>query len=721
MKVRHTQSSSQLMIWIILAAMLAGFTILGRELWQLQVKEQDGFEALFRDQSLRRVRLPAVRGKIYDRHNRCLADSTPNYCVAIYTHELRAPRSGVANVLEQLHEIWSRVGRPPDITYLQIKQHMAQNPEQPLTLYQRLTDAEIKRWRTAFEEWTSPNPGSFRRKKIAGLDLGRPLQARSIILHTEELSNRRTSTAANTLELVYQISERLNKPRVIRFQQIKDHIFARRPLPLIAWDNLSEQELARWADRCSMLPGNDIVCIPARTYPYGDQTAHLLGYTMQADANNSPAEVGRVHYDLRGLQGRKGLENIYDDLLTGAYGYQLLQIDAAGFHHNTLQTTPPIAGGDLKLTLDAEIQRIATEALTTPLPNETAQPIRGAVVVLDATNGDVLALVSAPTFNPNHYMNSARYRQKLLSDPTARTFHRAVYGQYPPGSTFKPITALSALKQNIGAATETHSCQRSYRNSSGRQMRCWIHSQGGSHGPTTLQSALMQSCNIHMYEIAQEMGYEPIHEMARAFGLGQYAGLYPILDIPPTQPNLRYGNLPAKSDNATDLCNLSIGQGKLLTSPLQMAMMTAAIANGGTLYRPRLVKEFRSQPDQPYRTNPTWPIRRLDLDINHLELVRKGMRDVVMHRNGTAQSAQVDSIPIAGKTGSAQYREKVGDTIEDRVHAWMISYAPYDYPRYAVAMIVENGISGGQTIGPRLAKLYRALFEYDGTIQGEQG
>ncbi len=721
MKVRQTHTSSQLTIWIVLVAMLAGFTLLGRELWQLQVKEQDGFEALFRNQSLRRVRLPAVRGKIFDRHDRCLADSTPNYSIAIYTHELRAPRSAVANVLEQLHEIWSRVGRPPNLTYPQIKQHMQQNPDKPLTLYHDLTDAEIKRWRTAFEEWTSPAPGSFRRQKIAGLNLGRPLEGRTIVLQTKALQNRRTSTAANTLELIYQISERLNKPRVIRFQQIKDHIFARRPLPLIAWDNLSEQELARWADRCSMLPGNDIVCIPARTYPFSEQTAHLLGYTMQADADNSPAEAGRVHYDLRGLKGRKGLENIYDDLLTGSYGYQLLQIDAAGFHHNTLQTTPPVAGGDLKLTLDAEIQRIATEALTTPLPNEKSQPIRGAVVVLDATNGDVLALVSAPTFDPNRYMNSTRYRQQLLTDSTARTFHRAIYGQYPPGSTFKPITALSALKQNSNAATETHHCHRTYRNSSGRPMRCWIHSQGGAHGPTTLQTALMQSCNIHMYEIAQAIGYEPIYQTARAFGLGQYAGLFPALDVPPTQPDVRYGNLPTTADNPTDLCNLSIGQGKLLTSPLQMAMVTAAIANGGTLYRPRLIKEFRSQTDQPFRPNPTWPIRRIDLDINHLEQVRQGMRDVVMHRNGTAQSAQVGSIPIAGKTGSAQYREKVGDTVEDRVHAWMISYAPYDFPRYAIAMIVENGISGGQTIGPRLAKLYRELFQYDGTLTGENG
>jgi cell division protein FtsI/penicillin-binding protein 2 len=134
-----------------------------------------------------------------------------------------------------------------------------------------------------------------------------------------------------------------------------------------------------------------------------------------------------------------------------------------------------------------------------------------------------------------------------------------------------------------------------------------------------------------------------------------------------------------------------------------------------------LVKQFRTQPDLPYQENPTWAIRRIDVDIDSLEKIRKGMRDVVMHRNGTARTAQVEGITIAGKTGSAQYRKKVGDQVEDRVHTWMISYAPYDFPRYAIAMLVEDGVSGGQTIGPRLAQLYRMLFEYDGTLSGEQG
>jgi penicillin-binding protein 2 len=220
-----------------------------------------------------------------------------------------------------------------------------------------------------------------------------------------------------------------------------------------------------------------------------------------------------------------------------------------------------------------------------------------------------------------------------------------------------------------------------------------------------------------MFEMAQEAGYAPIHDMAVQFGIGQYAGLFPNLGEAPGQKDLKYGNLPGKANNTIDLCNMAIGQGAITTSPLQMAMVAVAIANGGTLYRPRLVKKFRYTPDETYSTNPTWAIRRIDAPLKARELVRGGMHDVVEHEEGTARQARVSGIEIAGKTGSAQYRKKVGEEIIDGVHAWMISYAPFDFPRYAVAMLVEDGDSGGRTVGPRLAMLYQNIFEYDGTLK----
>ena len=718
MKVRLKREASVIVIWSVLGLMLAGMGVLVSELWQLQVMNTRGFEEVRRNQSVRRVRLPAVRGKMYDTNGECLADSVPSYCIAIYTAELRAPRSAVANTLELVHEIWARVGRPPDITYQDIQRHIALTRDQPLVAWKDLSKDSIARWRAEFEEWTAPPKGSLHRNTIPGLDLGKPLVGRSIVIDTGDLLRRGTSTAANTLELVYQMSERLDIPREITLQDIKDHIYARRPLPLLAWKNIDDRTMARWADTCSGLAGTDIYYRPARTYPEGENMAHLVGYTLEAAAI-SEAEGERFHFDMRGIEGKKGLESTYNDLLEGEPGYTLVQIDVSGFHHRDLQTKPPQPGGDLELTIDRNIQRFAEEALALKQEGEDpAFPVRGAVVVIDPNNGDVLAMVSSPSFDPNEYMSSKSYRQDLLKDKTARTYNRAVFGQYPPGSTFKPIVALGVLREHPEYAKTTHECRNPYLVGQ-RRMKCWIHSQHGEHGKITLREALMYSCNCYLFEMAQAIGFEPIHAMAEELGIGQYAGLFPDLEKPQELKDVDYGNLPERAINAVDLCNMSIGQGALTASPLQMAMVAAAIANGGTLYRPRLVKKWRTLPDNDYNRNPTWAIRRIDVPVEALELVRGGMYDVVQDREGTAKKARVDGVHIAGKTGSAQYRKTVDGEVVNSVHTWMISFAPFDFPRYAVAMVVEDGASGGNTIAPRLSALYTKLFEYDGTRKKE--
>jgi len=725
MKVRHKREVSLATIWVVFALMLLGMGVLAAELWKLQVPRKSGFEAEFVQQSVRRVRLPAVRGKIYDAKGVCLADSVPNYCIAIYTEELRSPRSVVANTLELLHEVWARVGHPPDISYRDVQKHLLLTPDQPLVAWKELDDKSLSRWRARFEEWTAPPKGSRRRRKIAGLDLGFPVQGRSIVLLTGELQERGTTTAANTLELVYEIAERTGLPReTVTFQKIKDHIYARRPLPLLAWKKISPREMARWADTCSGLAGTDIYCKADRHYPEGNRFAHLIGFTLEADATREEAGE-RIDFDLRGIEGKKGLESTYNKLLQGEPGSQLVQIDVSGFHHHDLQTRPSRPGGDLQLTIDANLQRFAVEALAAKQNGEDpGQPVRGAVVVLDPNNGDVLAMASSPTFNPNTYMVDNAYRVEMLTNATARTFNRAVFGQYPPGSTFKPVVALGVLKESPDYGETTHNCRGALVVNK-RRMKCWAHKKGG-HGEVNLREALMHSCNVYLFEMAQEFGFGPIHDMAKAFGLGRYAGLFPDLEEDPANKELKYGNLPAKAVNAIDLCNMAIGQGAITASPLQMAMAVAAIANGGTLYRPRLVKQWRHAPDEDYRENPAWANHRIDVPIRALELVRGGMYDVVQHPDGTAKQARVSGVDIAGKTGSAQYKERVDGEVVSKVHAWMVSYAPFNFPRYAVAFVVEDGVSGGSTIAPRLGALYQRIFEYDGTLKqgagsGEQG
>ena len=723
MKVRRKKTTNVVVIWAVFGVMMAGMAMLATELWHLQLQGKSGFDEIFLSQSVRRVRLPAVRGRIYDTQGKCIADSVPNYCIAIYTAELRAPRSPVANTLVLIHEIWEAIGREPDLSYAEIYKYFEQDPPYvPLCAWKNVTAEEAVKMRKFVAEKTAPAEGSLLRRALPGIDVEHPVDGRSIFLLTHELAKTKTTTAANALELVYKISERIGIPREITLQDIKNHIFEQRLLPLMAWENIDEETLARWADTCSDLIGTDIIYESARTYPEGETLAHLLGFTLQADPVLEQ-EGELFHFDLRGIEGRKGVEQTYNDLLKGTPGQKLVQIDVSGYLHRELQLEEPQPGGDLELAIDSNIQRFAAEVLAMKQNGESPEgSVRGACVVLDPRNGDVLASVSSPSFDPNQYMNSASYRQSLMTDPEHRAINRAVYGQYPPGSTFKPIATLGVLSEYSDYTNITYRCVNPWyvdKEHHKYRKKCWIHSQWGAHGEISLRQALMYSCNVYMWEMALDVGFEPIHSMAQQMGLGQYAGLFPELGKEPVQLDVTYGSLPDHANNDIDLCNMAIGQGGITASPLQMAMVAATLANGGTLYRPRLIKRWRTTPDAEYRTNPVRIIRKIDLPDYALETVRGGMFDVVQHAKGTAKKARVNGVNIAGKTGSAQYKKKVNDQVVNSVHAWMISFAPFENPRYAVAMMVEDGVSGGTTIAPRLSALYTKIFEYEKTLDAE--
>ncbi|MEI6891021.1 MAG: penicillin-binding transpeptidase domain-containing protein [Pontiella sp.] len=720
-RVKQKREADTLVIWVIFGIMMLALCVLGSKLWNLQVLGKSGFDADLYNQSVRRVRLPAVRGKIYDTNAEVLADSVPNYCIAIYTEELYAPKSMMAKTLELVHEIWLRVGRKPDIDYRDIQRHLL-TPEQPLTVYKNLTTSEIAKWRIKFEIWTAPPRGWNQRYKIPGLELEHPVLDGNIVIHTAELKNRATSTAANTLELVYKIYDRLNghvdmEKLPIGLRAIKQHINSQRPVPLLAWKHLDQKTIAKWADNCADLTATDIYCLPARTYPEGENLAHLIGFTLEADTVKPTQGEEKFHYDIRGIKGKKGLEGLYNDLLKGEPGYQLVQIDAGGFHHRDLQTQPSRAGGDLQLTIDKNIQQFAKEALTMHLDTDPFKgPVKGAVVVLDPNNGDVLAMISSPLFDPNAYMASSQYRQMLLTSTNAPTLNRAVYGQYAPGSIFKPIAALGVLREYPDYVDVLHDCP-GYHMVGRRKMRC--HARNGHGDGLSIRQALEKSCNVYMYKMAIELGYGPIYRMAKEFGLGQPVGLFPdVEDLSGTfmiRGN-KYGNLPEKAVGLAGACNLSIGQGEIVVAPLQMAMVAATIANGGHLYRPRLIKKFRFSPDRPYETNPTSKIRYISIPAEALETVRGGMRDVVMGGAEAAKVVQVEGVIIAGKTGTAEY----GSKKKGKKNTWMISYAPFDFPRYAIAFIVQDGEYGGTTVAPRLHELYKKIFLYDGTITEEK-
>ncbi len=719
MKVRRKRKASSLVIWVVFGLMVLGMSVLISELWQLQVWKKGVLDDQLYDQSVRRVRLPAVRGKIYDTNGEVLADSVPNYCIAIYTEELFAPKSMVAKTLELMHEIWARVGRKPDIGYRDVQRHIRFAADKPLVLYKNLSDAERARWQAAFDRWSEARP-------IPGLKNHEPFRDNRIAIETSELEKRGTSTAANTLELVYEITQRLDgntRNLPVGLQKIKNHIYSQKPLPLLAWKNIDEKMMAKWADTCSDLKACDIFYLPARSYSEGEGLAHTLGYTRIADAISAEEQVegNEFHFDMRGIKGVKGLEAKYNKLLEGEPGAQLVQIDVSGFRHRNLDYKAPKPGGDLQLTIDRNIQRFAWEALTMHLDSDPFEgPVKGAVVVLDPNNGDVLAMVSAPSFDPERYIRDYAYASMINTNAASPSYNRAVFGEYPPGSTFKPIAALGVLAEHPEYAEVVHDCP-GYHMLGKRKMRC--HKKSG-HGEVTLRQTLEHSCNVFMYKMGVEIGYEPIYKMAKAFGLGQPVGLFPDLveDEAPAgfmQRGNKYGNLPEKAVGQAGVANLSIGQGKLVVAPLQMALVAATIANGGNLYRPRLIEKFRFSPDSPYQTNPNSRIRHIPIPAAALELVRGGMHDVVMGGLESAKCVQVGDVVIAGKTGTAEYGKYPNGN--SRKHTWMISFAPFDFPRYAIAFIVEDGVYGGTTVAPRLHELYSKIFRYDGTLKaGEE-
>lgn len=599
MRVRHIdRTGNPLRLYVLIALMGAAFLVLAATLWRLQVVRVSQFENRQRIQSLRRVRLPGIRGKIYDRNGLCLADNRPTYSIALFPEEIR--RSGAfSKTVDRANEVMNEVA------------------------------------------------------KITGL--------------TPVLSR----------------------------ENIRRHIDWYRPYPLILWRDISAQALACVAERESTVPGVDIYVQATRTYPYGLYTSHLIGYARESDPD--PENEERYNYYLPEISGHAGLEKLFDPFLRGEAGAKLVQVDVGIYRHSELAVRSPKTGGDLRLTLDMEVQMLAWRAI---------EGYRGAVVVLDPNNGDVLAMVSAPGFDSNLFVPyiTTKDWNGLNGDPAKPLFNRAVAGRYPPGSTFKPLVGLAAAVADPAAPKTVYNCPGSLRVGN-RTFSDW---NPRGHGKAGMRQALEESANTYFFQTALHCGWRPIIEQARAVGLGEKTGVevdFEETGLVPDDQWKRSTGHGGWSDG--DTCNLAIGQGFLEVTPIQMAMVTATIANGGWLYRPRLVQAYRSPNEKTFIDNPPRRVGKMAWPADALRVVRGGMHDVIMGPAGTGKNAAVEGLVYAGKTGTAEYGRKS----EGRKHSWMIAFAPFDEPQYAVAFLIEDGVSGGTTAAPRMKILMEGLYE----------
>lgn len=599
MRIRRTNRFDPLRIYVVMALMAAGFLVLAGSLWRLQVARADQFESRVEIQSLRRVRLPGIRGKIYDRNGLRVADNRPVYSIALFLEEIRVAGP------------WSR-------------------------------------------------------------------------------------TIDRAMEIIGDVSAATGLAPQVDREAIARHIRLRLPLPLVLWRDVSPSALARLVEQGFGIPGVDIFTEATRVYPYGPYSSHLIGYTGRADPD--PQEEGgeRFSFYLPDMKGRAGLESLFDPFLRGAAGGALVQIDVAGFRHGELARRAPQAGGDMRLTLDMEIQLLAHQALGEH---------RGAVVVLDPHSGDVLAMVSGPAYDANRFVPfiTAAHWNELRDDPDRPLINRAVAGTYAPGSIFKPLVGLAAAIHDPDAIDRRYDSPGFLRVGN-RIFRDWNRV---GHGPIDLREALQRSSNVYFFRTALASGHQIISDQARAVGLGSRTGVEVDFEQPGLVPDAAWKRADGRGGwSDGDTCNLAIGQGYLAVTPLQMAMMTATIANGGYIYRPRLILAHRSAGEEVFVREPVRRVGRMEWTDEALRAVHLGMLDAVMEAGGTGRRAAVEGLEFAAKTGTAEY----GPRGEGRKHTWMIAFAPFDSPRYAIAMLIEDGDTGGSTVGPRLRILMQGLL-----------
>lgn len=497
-----------------------------------------------------------------------------------------------------------------------------------------------------------------------------------------------------TLKKIQQIIE-IDDRRMARIERrIKRQ---RKFVPVTLAQGLDWQTFSRLNVEIPRLPGVQTDAGLSRLYPGGNSIAHLIGYMASPDDDDvakSPL------YQLPGFKvGRQGLERRYEPLLRGASGTRRVEVNAVGREIRELPPREEAArGDDLHLTLDISLQRFVMEQL--------GEEAAGAVV-LDVASGDVLAIASSPGFDPNEFtrgISNANW-QSLLKDPRSPLLNKSVSGQYPPGSTIKMIVALAALEQGLISPETTFFCNGRHRLGN-HTFHCW---QNRGHGTMDLMQAVANSCDVYFYEIAEKLDIDLIADMARRFGMGTTFDIGIDGEKEGLVPTRQWKRIyQQQSWQLGETLNVAIGQGAMLATPLQLAVMTARLASGMAIV-PRLVKDEQA----PKAIFPT-----LDVNPFHLETIQRTMA-MVMEPGGTAHdyTRKKSAVPLAGKTGTAQVRRITlaeratdGGVLENselpwksRDHALFVGYAPVTDPEIAVSVIVQHG-GGGSSVAAPLAR-----------------
>jgi penicillin-binding protein 2 len=483
-----------------------------------------------------------------------------------------------------------------------------------------------------------------------------------------------------------------------------------RPVPLA--EDVSRDVMERVLEHSTELPGVLVEVMPVRDYLEKGAEAHLIGYLGEV----TEEELGQDMFD--GLQpgdfvGKVALEKAYENILRGQKGERLVEVDVKGKLLKLLKVEPVRPGNKIFLTISRDVQRAADQAF-----GEES----GAAVALDVRTGGVLAMLSRPTYDPALFVRGIEGEEwdQLLKDPRHPLQNKALSGLYSPASTFKMVVALAALREGIITKNRVVDCDGSFTLGEAR-FRCW---KKDGHGQTDLKKALRESCDVWFYQVGLELGIDKLEETGREFGLGAPVG-FPLVGE-------KTGVMPSRAWKrerfnqawyAGETVIASIGQGYVLTTPIQLAVMTAALANRGKVLQPQIIQRVEDWDGQVLQEEQPRVLHHIDLPEADWNAINSGLVAAVNEPHGTASAARLAEVKVAGKTGTSQVVRRKSDEEEEaaadlpdvpyrfRAHALFVAYAPADKPEIAVAVVVEHGQHGGSAAGPIARAILESYFK----------
>ncbi len=510
-------------------------------------------------------------------------------------------------------------------------------------------------------------------------------------------------------ELLSRLAPVLEEDVSTLWKKVRNASGVQRHIPIILQEDIDWKTLSYLENHKHEFPGIRTEVQPIRMYHYQDLAANIIGYIGLISHDELKKRDPKI-YGRNDIVGKTGLEFLREADLRGEKGYSEAEVNAIGFEQRLLRREEPLSGREIRLTIDVDLQKVAEETMA-------AEDKAGAVVALEVDTGRVLVAASTPGIHLQDFIGgiSGKKWKKLRDNPRKPLVNKVVQFTYPPGSTYKMITALTGLMRGVINEETTFYCP-GYYYFGGRRYSCW---RKGGHGSVNLERAISESCDVYFYKVGEAAGVDALAETAKKLGLGRKTGIEMISEKAGVVPSKEWKRQVRKSSwQKGDTLSVAIGQGFNLVTPLQICLMTAAIANHGKVYKPQLVEQIVDPDGNLVESFVPKLLSDFEGVDRYFDTIIHGMKMVVQGKRGTARLVAIDGLEIAGKTGTAQvvdvkrYRHLKEKNIpyKWREHAWFTCFAPAENPEIAVTVLVEHGLHGGSAAGPVAKAVLQQYF-----------